>query len=950
MTGETSTICIRRWTVVSILVALAIALLGIGPASASLTAGDGDTYSAAWIASDRSDYEPGDTVTLTGGNWLPGEAITIYMNDTLDQSWSQTDHVTADESGAFVHAVVLPGYFISDYRVSATGETSGTATTEFTDALTPQGVSVNGASTAGSGAIFPLLVGPGDPVQGGLKVAVTSSPPPSTWTATKWGIGNPAIPTTCQDHGDHAAGASEHGIVMTAPSTPGTYNAAMLPYGSNDCSTGAGTSSDTLASSVLVDSTVLFSEYFGPESSPDVPFWADENQVAEDDCSVVGASLNWFAALERSCTISTTNANSRPINTFNRRNIHVRFRWGKNDLPAGSSASINLSWKLESSTTWARVCQTGQASCTNGTVSGISSGTSSAMATEVDTTLPAAAENANIDIRFEGVTPRTGSSAGLGNLRIDAIRVTGDAPTAISQVSGSGTYGGTATLTATLKWGTSPVAGRTVAFTLGGASVGSAQTDSNGVATLSGVSLGGRNAGSYTNAVGASFAGDSAYLASSGQGALGVEKASSTTKVTCPPSLTYNGSPQTPCSASVTGAGGLNQSLTVNYQNNTNAGQATASASYAGDGNHTGSSDSANFTIDKAELTVKADDKNMTYADSVPQLTYQMTGFVGGQDLATSGVTGSPVLSTTATSSSAAGPYPITVGLGTLTASNYSFKLVNGTLTVSKRQAIVVYTGINYIAIPTAGNATVNVAATVSRISGNLGDLTKAKVQFAVKKFGGAVQTTVYAMADANGNAATTASVPTSDDPYTVEVRIDPLNQYWASGIDVSSLQVIVGSGSGRTAGGGWIPDAANDINGKSNFGFTVQNAKSGIRGNSLFIYRVKEGANEVQYVVKSNSWQGGGLTFNVNNDPTRATFTGKATVQRYVNGVFDATFASGGHTFTVDGFDGDLKSPRETDGYAIVIRNSSNQVVKQLGSRSSPVTLGGGNVLVQAQ
>jgi len=307
--------------------------------------------------------------------------------------------------------VVLPDHFVSDYRVTATGDTSGAATTEFTDTLTPQGASVNGAGASGSGAIFPILVGPGDPVQGGLRVGITSSPPPSNWAATKWGVGSPATPTTCQDHADHSAGASEHGIVMAAPPTPGMYNVAMLPYGSNDCSTGAGTSSATLPNSVVVDSTVLFSEYFGPESSTDVPFWADENQADADDCSVVGASLNWFAAVERSCTISTTNANSRPIDTSDRRNVHVRFRWGKNELPTGSSASINVYWKPESSSTWTRVCQTGQASCASGTVSGISSGTSSPMANEVDTTLPAAAQNAKIDVRFEGVTPRTGSSA-----------------------------------------------------------------------------------------------------------------------------------------------------------------------------------------------------------------------------------------------------------------------------------------------------------------------------------------------------------------------------------------------------------------------------------------------------------------------------------------------------------------------------------------------------------
>src|SRR5207253_539301 len=76
-----------------------------------------------------------------------------------------------------------------------------------------------------------------------------------------------------------------------------------------------------------------------------------------------------------------------------------------------------------------------------------------------------------------------------------------------------------------------------------------------------------------------------------------------TTTVTCGAGpFTYTGSPQTPCTANVTGAGGLNQSLTVNYSNNTNAGTATASASYpaTADPNYLGSSDSKNFTIGPA--------------------------------------------------------------------------------------------------------------------------------------------------------------------------------------------------------------------------------------------------------------------------------------------------------------------------------------------------------------
>jgi hypothetical protein len=79
-----------------------------------------------------------------------------------------------------------------------------------------------------------------------------------------------------------------------------------------------------------------------------------------------------------------------------------------------------------------------------------------------------------------------------------------------------------------------------------------------------------------------------------------IGKAPSTTQVSCPVSVTYTGSALTPCTASVSGAGGLSQSLSVSYANNTNAGTANASASYGGDANHLASGNSKDFTINKA--------------------------------------------------------------------------------------------------------------------------------------------------------------------------------------------------------------------------------------------------------------------------------------------------------------------------------------------------------------
>jgi hypothetical protein len=89
----------------------------------------------------------------------------------------------------------------------------------------------------------------------------------------------------------------------------------------------------------------------------------------------------------------------------------------------------------------------------------------------------------------------------------------------------------------------------------------------------------------------------------------------------------------------------------------------------------------ASLTINKAVLTVTANNKLMTLHGVLPTLTASDSGFKFSDTFATA-VTGSPSITTTATSTSAVGPYPITPALGTLAANNYSFAFVNGTLNI----------------------------------------------------------------------------------------------------------------------------------------------------------------------------------------------------------------------------------------------------------------------------
>ena len=101
-------------------------------------------------------------------------------------------------------------------------------------------------------------------------------------------------------------------------------------------------------------------------------------------------------------------------------------------------------------------------------------------------------------------------------------------PTSVSTASASGTYGGTASLSAVLTSGGNPVSGKNVTFSLNGNPVGSGTTDNTGTATLPNASLAGINAGSYPDGVLASFAGDSTYASSSASGSLIVTQATLT--------------------------------------------------------------------------------------------------------------------------------------------------------------------------------------------------------------------------------------------------------------------------------------------------------------------------------------------------------------------------------------------------------------------------------------
>ena len=123
-----------------------------------------------------------------------------------------------------------------------------------------------------------------------------------------------------------------------------------------------------------------------------------------------------------------------------------------------------------------------------------------------------------------------------------------------------------------------------------------------------------------------------------------------------------------------------------------NVGSYVSTCSGASDPNYTVSYASGMVAVTPAVLTVTANNQTMQFGTSVPTVTATITGFVDGQTLSTSGVTGQPSCTTMVTSTSPVGVYPIVCQPGTLKATNYTFGFVSGTLTVTATNTLACLT------------------------------------------------------------------------------------------------------------------------------------------------------------------------------------------------------------------------------------------------------------------
>ncbi|MEO8194934.1 MAG: MBG domain-containing protein, partial [Gemmatimonadales bacterium] len=199
-------------------------------------------------------------------------------------------------------------------------------------------------------------------------------------------------------------------------------------------------------------------------------------------------------------------------------------------------------------------------------------------------------------------------------------------------------------------------------------------------------------AGVNTASASYSYVESTNHLASSDSKNFTIAKAPTVTAVSCPVSVVYTGSAQTPCTVAVTGA---NLSITPDpvYANNTEAGVNTASASYSyvESANHLASSDSKNFTIAKAPTTtvVSCSAGPFTYTGTAQTpCTVSVTG-------ANLSITPDPVYASNTDAGTATASYTYAESANHLTSSDSkNFTIAKApTVTAVSCPVSVVYTG-----------------------------------------------------------------------------------------------------------------------------------------------------------------------------------------------------------------------------------------------------------------
>jgi hypothetical protein len=125
----------------------------------------GDLFSAGPIVwTDKGDYKPGETITISGRGWQPGEAVSLRLHENPSIHTELVLSATADASGSFVNtdfSAELHDLGVN-FTLTATGSSGSSALNYFNDAAAfVQSIGNNTKSQVGNSSITVTVPGAG---------------------------------------------------------------------------------------------------------------------------------------------------------------------------------------------------------------------------------------------------------------------------------------------------------------------------------------------------------------------------------------------------------------------------------------------------------------------------------------------------------------------------------------------------------------------------------------------------------------------------------------------------------------------------------------------------------------------------------------------------------------------------------------------------------------------
>ncbi|MCU0482878.1 MAG: Ig-like domain repeat protein [Chloroflexi bacterium] len=392
-------------------------------------------------------------------------------------------------------------------------------------------------------------------------------------------------------------------------------------------------------------------------------------------------------------------------------------------------------------------------------------------------------------------------TAGTGTCTITATKAGisgGTSTTVVASNHNPSVFGQAVTFTATVSGGGATPTG-TVTFRDGASTLGTGALNGSGVATLTTSAL-----SVATHSITAAYGGSASYSASTSSTLSQVVGKASTTLglASSDASSVYGQTVTFTATVSVTAPGGGSASGTVQFRVDgvdfgapvavagglasvatpaLGAGSHEITAVYSGDGNLTGSSTTlaGGQTVAKATLTVRADPATREYGQANPVFSATISGFVNGESLLTSGVSGSPTCSSAATESSSVSgsPYAITCVAGSLAAANYDFAFASNGLVIDPATSTVALVSDHNPAVP---NQPASLTATVTGLVTAL-PAPGGSIEF--QAWNGATWTHIDTQALVSGFSASTAvSLPAAEGEYQYRARFTSPDGNFADG------------------------------------------------------------------------------------------------------------------------------------------------------------------------